>query len=145
MGFKVFFEKGAVKLGDLFEALKKLGEIIYVNGEVFVWLKEGKDGASLRRCLKKVGLKDFFLREITEETIEQEKDFAYAWGREHLNEIRIKKLEEDKQDELKQMMENIQKASQLFDERVREYIKLKNKEGVADGREKEQESRGNQQ
>lgn len=139
MGFKIFLDIQKVKLGKLLEGLGKIGDVIYVNNEIMVWLEEGKTRKSLVYLLKKLGVKEYFLREITEENVESEKDFAFAWSREHLNDTTIKEFEKKKQPELKQMLENIEKATELFNERIEEYKKLAKKEGVTDGQRKESE------
>lgn len=135
MGFKIFFNRDAVKVGALIEELSKVGDTVYKNGEILIWLDEGKSKSSLTRIFKKLGLKDYFLREITEDTIESETGFTYAWGKEHLNKLAVKKFEEEHQKELVQMQENIQKANQLLRDRIAEYNELlrqqkQEKEGV---------------
>ena len=42
MGFKIFFNKDVVKVGALIEELSKVGDTVYKNGEILIWLDEGK-------------------------------------------------------------------------------------------------------
>lgn len=132
MGFKIFLNKDSVDLGALLEGLGKIGNVIFVNGEICIWLQEGKTKKTISNFLKKNGVSDFFLKEINEENINFERDFVFAWFREHLNAIAVAKFEQERQEELQKMMSNIQKANDLLTDKIEEYKKLI-KEGASNG------------
>lgn len=137
MGFKIFFDVSKVNLGVLLEKLKKIGNIIYVNSDLYIWLYEGKDKKSLSSAIKRAGVADFYLQEITEDNVNKETGFAFAWCREHLNEASVSSFESKHQEELQEMLDNIKKADQLLQEKIEQAkalaIAQNNKEDESDG------------
>ena len=135
MGFKIFLDVSKADLGVLFEKLKRIGNMIFVNGDIYVWLYEGKNKKSLSSLVKRAGVADFFLQEITEDNVSKESGFAYAWCKEHLNEDSTKTFESKHQDDLREMLDNIKRAEGLLQERLREINNktTNNEEDEADG------------
>lgn len=131
MGFKIYLDVANCDLGNLIEKLRKIGDIIFVNNSLYIWLIDGKDKKSLSSLIKRQGVSEFFLQEITEDNVDKESGFAFAWAREHLNKKAVSAFEAKKQPELQQMLDNINKAKEMLEERIEE-VKNKqnnNKEG----------------
>ena len=125
MGFKIYLDVANCDLGNLIEKLRKIGDIIFVNNSLYIWLVDGKDKKSLSSLIKRQGVVEFFLQEITEDNVDKENGFAFAWAREH-------PFEAKKQPELQQMLDNINKAREMLEERIEEAKnkQINNKEGV---------------
>lgn len=132
MGFKIYLDVANCDLGNLIEKLRKIGDIIFVNNSLYIWLVDGKDKKSLSSLIKRQGVAEFFLQEITEDNVDKENGFAFAWAREHLNKKAIASFETKKQPELQQMLDNINKAREMLEERIEEAKnkQINNKEGV---------------
>lgn len=119
MGFKIYLDIEAVDLKAVLDKLKKLGDFILVNGILYIWLDDGREKKNLSSALKRAGVSEFYLKEITEDSVEQESGFPFAWAREHLNEEVTKSFEERHQEELQKMLDNVKKASDFLDERIK--------------------------
>lgn len=131
MGFKIYLDVANCDLGNLIEKLRKIGDIIFVNNSLYIWLVDGKDKKSLSSLIKRQGVTEFFLQEITEDNVDKENGFAFAWAREHLNKKAVAAFEAKKQPELQQMLDNINKAREMLEERIEEAKNKQNsKEGV---------------
>ena len=134
MGFKIFLDVSKADLGVLFEKLKRVGNMIFVNGDIYIWLYESKNKKSLSSVVKRSGVTDFFLQEITDDNVSKESGFAYAWCREHLNESATKDFESKHQDDLREMLDNIKRTEGLLQDRLKEIQQTQNKEeDEADG------------
>lgn len=120
MGFKIYLDVANCDLGNLIEKLRKIGDIIFVNNSLYIWLIDGKDKKSLSSLIKRQGVTEFFLQEITEDNVDKESGFAFAWAREHLNKKAVSVFEAKKQPELQQMLDNINKAREMLEERIEE-------------------------
>lgn len=120
MGFKIYLDVANCDLGNLIEKLRKIGDIIFVNNSLYIWLIDGKDKKSLSSLIKRQGVSEFFLQEITEDNVDKENGFAFAWAKEHLNKRAVAAFEAKKQPELQQMLDNIKKAKELLEERIEE-------------------------
>ena len=120
MGFKIYLDVANCDLGNLIEKLRKIGDIIFVNNSLYIWLVDGKDKKSLSSLIKRQGVTEFFLQEITEDNVDKENGFAFAWAREHLNKKVVAAFEAKKQPELQQMLDNINKAREMLEERIEE-------------------------
>lgn len=132
MGFKIYLDVANCDLGNLIEKLRKIGDIIFVNNSLYIWLVDGKDKKSLSSLIKRQGVTEFFLQEITEDNVDKENGFAFAWARERLNKKAVASFEAKKQPELQQMLDNINKAREMLEERIEEAKnkQIKDKEGV---------------
>lgn len=132
MGFKIYLDVANCDLGNLIEKLRKIGDIIFVNNSLYIWLVDGKDKKSLSSLIKRQGVTEFFLQEITEDNVDKENGFAFAWAREHLNKKAVAAFEAKKQPELQQMLDNINKAREMLEERIEEAKnkQINDKEGV---------------
>lgn len=132
MGFKIYLDVANCDLGNLIEKLRKIGDIIFVNNSLYIWLIDGKDKKSLSSLIKRQGVTEFFLQEITEDNVDKENGFAFAWAREHLNKKAVAAFEAKKQPELQQMLDNINKAREILEERIEEAKnkQINDKEGV---------------
>lgn len=132
MGFKIYLDVANCDLGNLIEKLRKIGDIIFVNNSLYIWLIDGKDKKSLSSLIKRQGVTEFFLQEITEDNVDKENGFAFAWAREHLNKKAVAAFEAKKQPELQQMLDNINKAREMLEERIEEAKnkQINDKEGV---------------
>ena len=53
MGFKIYLDVANCDLGNLIEKLRKIGDIIFVNNSLYIWLVDGKDKKSLSSQRKK--------------------------------------------------------------------------------------------
>ena len=132
MGFKIYLDVANCDLGNLIEKLRKIGDIIFVNNSLYIWLIDGKDKKSLSSLIKRQGVTEFFLQEITEDNVDKENGFAFAWARERLNKKMVASFEAKKQPELQQMLDNINKAREMLEERIEEAKnkQINDKEGV---------------
>ena len=130
MGFKIYLNKNNVNLGQLLTSLGEVGNVIFVNGELCIWLNAKKTKKAIINCLRKNKVEEYFLKEINEENVNFERDFVFAWFREHLNEVAYAKLEQERQEELRVMKKNIDEANALLAERIAEYKKITQKEGA---------------
>ena len=126
MCYKIFFDSHTANLTKLFSCLGKLGEFIFTNGIVYIWLNEGREKKNLSSAMRRADIKDFYLQEINESNIDQEKDFPFVWIRERLNKKIVEDFENKHQEELGKMLDNIKRATEALNERISE---LNKKEG----------------
>lgn len=99
-----------------------VGSITFCDVGVAVWLNDDKTKDDLVKCLKKIKINEFFCKPIEYENINKEDNFNFlsSWFMENYNSYLIREEEKQNQQELEQMYENIQKAQQLLDNKIKQ-------------------------
>ena len=99
----------------------KIGNVTIFQDDIVVWLNDDKDKAALTKCLKKSGIKEFYCELIEYENIGKDNNFNYlsSWFLSNYREYSLRKLEKEKQENLKEMYNNIQKATEALDRKIK--------------------------
>lgn len=110
---------------DLDVFVKKVvavGSITFCDVGVAVWLNDEKTKDDLVKCLKKTKVNEFFCKQVEYENINKEDNFNFlsSWFMENYNAYLIREEEKKNQQELEQMYNNIQKAQQLLDNKIKQ-------------------------
>lgn len=124
MGYTIFLNFEKENIQKVYEGLQKIGDILFADNVFYIWLDEKKNKNSILSVLRKAGVKDFFLSEFKEDMIDNtHNSFVAIWLREHYNELMIKKFEAEKEQQIKEMLENIEQANLLLEEKKQKKLK----------------------
>jgi hypothetical protein len=108
----------------VYEGLQKIGDILFADNTFYIWLDENKNKSSILSTLKKAKVTNFFVSEIREDMIDSTNNsFVSIWMKEHFNELTVQQFEAERQEQIQEMLENIEKANQLLEERKQNKIK----------------------
>ena len=108
-------------LNTVLNNIVKIGNVTIIQSDIVVWLDDDKEKVDLTKCLKKSGIKEFYCELIEYENIGKDNDFNYlsSWFLNNYREYSLRKLEKDKQENLREMYENIQKATEALDKKIK--------------------------
>ena len=109
-------------LDVLINKIIKVGSITMADNNIVVWLYDDKNKDDLIKALKKAKIKDYFCEKIEYETIAKDKNFNFvsSWFMENYNAYLIREAEKKNQDALNAMYENIQRAEELLDNKIKQ-------------------------
>lgn len=109
-------------LDVLINKIIEVGSITMADNNIVVWLYDDKNKDDLIKVLKKAKIKDYFCEKIEYETIAKDKNFNFvsSWFMENYNAYLIRETEKKNQDALNAMYENIQKAEELLDNKIKQ-------------------------
>ena len=94
--------------------LSDLGDMIFYEGRPILWLSEGKQKKSVISLLKRCGVMEHFVEEITPTQVLGLSNYLEMWYSERQAKLEAKELEAERQQELQQMMQNIEKIKNLI-------------------------------
>ena len=125
-------------LDIVLKSLIPLGNLTIADNSILIWLDDTKEKKDLIKQLKKVSIRDFFCESIEYKNIGKEENYNYvsAWFLENYNNYMVKKIETARQEELKQMYENIDKAKALLKQKqecLKDSDDKNNNEGANNG------------
>lgn len=108
-------------LDKILNNIVKIGNVTIFQDDIIVWLNDDKDKVALTKCLKKSGIKEFYCELIEYENIGKDNNFNYlsSWFLSNYREYSLRKLEKEKQENLKEMYNNIQKATEALDRKIK--------------------------
>lgn len=107
-------------LMNVLDGLEPVGECLIQHQTFAIWLYPNKTVKDLQRKLKKSGITEFYCEEVPySEHMMEKPSFFGAWYVEHYRQEVEQIVEHDRQEELRQMYDNIQKASELLGERIK--------------------------
>ena len=115
--FRIHLDLSLIKDLDLIlKNLIILGNLTILDNSILIWLDNTKEKKDLLKQLKKSSITDFFCEPIEYDNIGKGENFNYtsAWFLENYNNYVVKQIEAQKQDELRQMYDNIEKAKTLL-------------------------------
>lgn len=118
MAYKIFLNLDAVDMNVLCGVLKGVGSAMFSNNCFYVWPDQPCEKSHIIELLNGVGVVEIYCEEITESSIKRETGHAYAWLMEHYRKSVVEKFEQEHQDELRQMLDNIEKANQFLTEEI---------------------------
>ena len=109
-------------LDVLINKIIEVGSITMADNNIVVWLYDDKNKDDLIKALKKAKIKDYFFEKIEYETIAKDKNFNFvsSWFMENYNAYLIRGAEKKNQDALNAMYENIQRAEELLDNKIKQ-------------------------
>lgn len=112
MGYVIFLNFDTEDVQKVYEGLQKIGDILFADNTFYIWLDESKNKSSILSILKKSGVTDFFVSEIREEMIDSTTNsFVSIWMKEHFNNLIIQQFEIERQEQIQEMLDNIEKAN----------------------------------
>ena len=120
--YKVHLDFSAiVDLDRVLNNMLKIGSVTIFQNEIIIWLNDDKEKTNLIKCLKKSEIKEFYCEPIEYENIGKDNSFNYisTWFLDKYREYSLRKLEKEKQANLKEMYDSIQKASNALDEKIK--------------------------
>lgn len=124
MGYVIFLNFETEDIQMVYEGLQKIGDILFADNTFYIWLDKGKNKNNILSTLKRANVTDFFVSEIREDMINSiNNSFVSIWIREHFNELTIQQFEAERQEQIQEMLNNIEKANQLLEERKQNKIK----------------------
>lgn len=124
MGYVIFLNFETEDIEMVYEGLQKIGDILFADNTFYIWLDENKNKSSILSTLKKAKVTNFFVSEIREDMIDSTNNsFVSIWMKEHFNELTVQQFEAERQEQIQEMLENIEKANQLLEERKQNKIK----------------------
>ena len=108
---------------DLFiQKIVSMGIITFCDDGVAIWLNDDVEKEDLTKCLKKLKISEFFCKQMEYGDINKEDTFNFisSWFMENYNAYLMREEEKRNKQELIQMYENIQKAQQLLDDKIKQ-------------------------
>lgn len=124
MGYVIFLNFETEDIQMVYEGLQKIGDILFADNTFYIWLDENKNKSSILSTLKKAKVTNFFVSEIREDMIDSTNNsFVSIWMKEHFNELTVQQFEAERQEQIQEMLDNIEKANQLLEERKQNKIK----------------------
>lgn len=108
---------------DLFiQKIVSIGTITFCDDGVAIWLNDDIEKGDLIKCLKKLKISEFFCKQMEYGDINKEDAFNFisSWFMENYNAYLMREEEKRNKQELIQMYENIQKAQQLLDDKIKQ-------------------------
>lgn len=99
-----------------------VGSITITDNSIVVWLYDDKNKDDLIKILKKIKIKEYFCEQIEYETIGKEGNYNFisSWFMENYNSYLIRQEEKQNQKALNVMYENIQKAEELLENKIKQ-------------------------
>lgn len=128
MGYKIFAPFAEIKLSEFCEKMKNIGEILIGNNIIYVWLTKKGGRKKLEELIQEI-MPKAFLTDMTRASAENEPDFIKVWFLERFNKQEVEMFNKKHQKELQQMMENINKAHLLLDEKIKKYKEEQDRDG----------------
>lgn len=121
MAYKIYLNLSNVNMGELCKALGEIGDVIFFNNCFYIWTDGKADKNGILFALSEIGITEVYCEEIIDSKVSQETGFAFAWLSEHFKQVALQRAEDEHQSELRQMLDNIQKANELLEQRIKQF------------------------
>ena len=130
--YKLYLNLSLIDNLDVFiNGIAKISDIMFdSSNNIIVWLDDNKNKKDLINCLKKFKIKEYFCEPIVYESIGKDREFNFisAWFIDKYKAFIYRKLEEENQQQLRQMYDNIQRAQAELDNKNRDGDSLDDKQ-----------------
>lgn len=106
----------------LINDLAKIGDCLFLDDSIAIWLEKDKNKKDILLVLKKHGVQEFFCEMVNCKAIVDSNNYGifYSWISEHYSSYIIAVEEDARQEELTEMYNNIMKAHAELDKKIAE-------------------------
>ena len=118
--YKIHLEISTVNINDLIEELSKISNMIFDGLIPIVYLRWGYFKKDLTDLLSKKITNEFFCEEVKPESCVEQSDIVSVFFKENYENAFAEYINQEKQKELLKIEENIRKANERLNERIRE-------------------------
>ena len=125
--YKIHIDISTVTVNDLIEELSKISNMIFDGLIPVVYLRWGYFKKDLTDLLSKKITNEFFCEEVKLESCIGQSDLVSVFFKENYENAFAEYINQEKQKELLKIEENIRRANERLNERIREAKSSKNK------------------
>ena len=118
--YKIHLDISTVNINDLIEELSKISNMIFDGLIPIVYLRWGYFKKDLTDLLSKKITNEFFCEEVKPESCVEQSDLISVFFKENYENAFAEYINQEKQKELLKIEENIRKANERLNERIRE-------------------------
>ena len=125
--YKIHLDISTVNVNNLIEELSKISNMIFDGLIPIVYLRWGYFKKDLTDLLSKKITNEFFCEEVKPESCVEQSDLISVFFKENYENAFAEYINQEKQKELLKIEENIRKANERLNERIREARSSQNK------------------
>lgn len=125
--YKIHLDISTVNFNNLIEELSKISNMIFDGSIPVVYLRWGYSKKDLTNLLSEKITKEFFCEEVKLESCVDQSDLVSVFFKENYENAFAEYINQEKQKELLKIEENIRKANERLNERIREAKASQNK------------------
>lgn len=118
--YKIHLDISTVNVNNLIEELSKISNMIFDGSIPIVYLRWGYFKKDLTDLLSKKITNEFFCEEVKPESFVEQSDLISVFFKENYENAFAEYINQEKQKELLKIEENIRKANERLNERIRE-------------------------
>ena len=118
--YKIHLDISTVNVNNLIEELSKISNMIFDGSIPVVYLRWGYFKKDLTDLLSKKITNEFFCEEVKPESCVEQSDLISVFFKENYENAFAEYINQEKQKELLKIEENIRKANERLNERIRE-------------------------
>ena len=118
--YKIYLDISTVNVNNLIEELSKISNMIFDGLIPIVYLRWGYFKKDLTDLLSKKITNEFFCEEVKPESCVEQSDLISVFFKENYEHAFAEYINQEKQKELLKIEENIRKANERLNERIRE-------------------------
>ena len=118
--YKIHLDISTVNVNNLIEELSKISNMIFDGFVPVVYLRWGYFKKDLTDLLSKKITNEFFCEEVKPESCVEQSDIVSVFFKENYENAFAEYINQEKQKELLKIEENIRKANERLNERIRE-------------------------
>ena len=118
--YRIHLDISTVNVNDLIEELSKISNMIFDGLIPVVYLRWGYFKKDLTDLLSKKITNEFFCEEVKPESCVEQSDLISVFFKENYENAFAEYINQEKQKELLKIEENIRKANERLNERIRE-------------------------
>ena len=118
--YKIHLDISTVNVNNLIEELSKISNMIFDGLAPVVYLRWGYFKKDLTDLLSKKITNEFFCEEVKPESCVEQSDIISVFFKENYENAFAEYINQEKQKELLKIEENIRKANERLNERIRE-------------------------
>lgn len=118
--YKIHLDISAINVNNLIEELSKISNMIFDGLTPVVYLRWGYSKKDLTKLLSEKITKEFFCEEVKLESCVGQSDIVSVFFKENYENAFAEYINQEKQKELLKIEENIRKANERLNERIRE-------------------------
>ena len=118
--YKIYLDISTVNVNNLIEELSKISNMIFDGLIPIVYLRWGYFKKDLTDLLSKKITNEFFCEEVKPESCVEQSDLISVFFKENYENAFAEYINQEKQKELLKIEENIRKANERLNERIRE-------------------------
>lgn len=116
--YKLHYDRGAVKISEILTAVNGLGNFVIHDGEMYVFMKNGKNKQDLNKKFPKQIAGDVYCERIYPEQCIQQDNFLSIWFREQYEAAFLEFVKTERREQLNKAVQNIERAKERIRERI---------------------------